>query len=83
MRALLDVNVLIALLDAAHVHHEFAHAWLGRELHEGWASCPITQNVCIRVMSQPGYPGELRAPDIAARLLEATRGPVQSARKSL
>jgi predicted nucleic acid-binding protein len=28
MRALLDVNVLIALLDAAHVHHGVARDWL-------------------------------------------------------
>jgi uncharacterized protein len=71
MRALLDVNVLIALLDAAHVHHALAHAWLQRELRHGWASCPITQNGCIRIMSQPGYPGALRSAEVAERLAEA------------
>ncbi|MDX1605747.1 MAG: TA system VapC family ribonuclease toxin [Candidatus Competibacterales bacterium] len=78
MRALLDVNVLIALLDAAHIHHRVAHAWLKRELRHGWASCPITLNGCIRIMSQPGYPGALRAPDVAARLGEATAGPAHA-----
>jgi uncharacterized protein len=71
MRGLLDVNVLIALLDAAHLHHELATAWLEKNLRHGWASCPITQIGCIRIMSQPAYPGSLRAADIADRLAEA------------
>lgn len=44
MRALLDVNVLIALLDATHVHHGAAVAWLCANIEHGWVSCPITQN---------------------------------------
>ena len=28
MKALLDINFLIALFDAAHVHHASAQAWL-------------------------------------------------------
>jgi len=51
MRALLDVNVLIALLDAAHVHHRQAVQWLESEAGHGWASCPLTRNGCIRVMA--------------------------------
>ena len=43
MRALLDVNVLIALLDSAHTQHAVAHSWLRRNIGGGWASCPITQ----------------------------------------
>ena len=38
-RALLDVNVLIALLDADHIHHQRASQWLARNLAAGWASC--------------------------------------------
>jgi len=75
MRALLDVNVLIALLDAGHVHHGSATAWLAREIGHGWASCPITQNGAIRIMSQPAYPGPLPAAEVAARLSEAATGP--------
>lgn len=41
MRALLDVNVLIALLDVGHIHHHLASSWLEREILQGWASCPI------------------------------------------
>jgi len=50
MRALLDVNVLIALLDAGHVDHGSATAWLAREIGHGWASCPISQNGGIRII---------------------------------
>ena len=55
MRALLDVNVLIALHDPRHVHHAHAINWLHDHAAAGWASCPLTQNGCLRVMSQPGY----------------------------
>lgn len=76
MRALLDVNVLIALLDAGHIHHALAMTWLEREVHHGWASCPITQNGCIRIMSQPSYPGApLSAGEVAKRLTEASLSP--------
>jgi uncharacterized protein len=71
-RALLDVNVLIALLDADHVHHARASTWLAENISAGWASCPITQNGCVRIMSQPGYPNALPAARVAQRLREAT-----------
>ena len=73
MRALLDVNVLIALLDTAHVDHGSARAWLEANIEEGWASCPLTQNGCIRILSQPAYPGAQPPAAIAARLAEAAR----------
>ena len=38
--ALLDVNLLIALFDPDHVHHEAAHAWFGTHRSSGWATCP-------------------------------------------
>lgn len=74
MRALLDVNVLIALLDEGHVHHGLAMSWLEKEIGQGWASCPLTQNGCIRIMSQPKYPGSLVAAQVAGRLAEAANG---------
>ena len=55
MRALLDVNVLIALHDSDHVHHHTASGWLQEHIAQGWASCPLTQNGCLRIMAQPGY----------------------------
>lgn len=73
MRALLDINVLIALLDAQHVHHRTAVTWLQGNIAVGWASCPLTQNGVIRILSQPAYPGFLPPAAVAARLAEATR----------
>ncbi len=55
MRALLDVNVVIALFDPDHVFHEAAHAWWAANFEQGWASCPITENGVVRIMSNPGY----------------------------
>ena len=78
MRALLDVNVLIALLDAGHVHHHVATDWLGAHLEQGWASCPLTQNGCIRIFSNPAYPNAVPAAQIAERLAEAARHPAHA-----
>ncbi|MEW6707255.1 MAG: TA system VapC family ribonuclease toxin [Pseudomonadota bacterium] len=75
MRALLDVNVLVALLDAGHLHHRRATDWLAANLRQGWASCPITQNGCIRILSQSGYPNPVPAGEVAARLAEAAADP--------
>jgi toxin-antitoxin system PIN domain toxin len=71
MRALLDVNVLIALLDSDHLHHGRARGWLKENIKHGWASCPLTQNGCIRIMSQTGYPNALPAAAVAERLAAA------------
>ena len=54
--ALLDVNVLVALFDPSHTNHENAHRWFGRNRKFGWATCPITINGCVRVLSSPAYP---------------------------
>jgi toxin-antitoxin system PIN domain toxin len=51
--ALLDVNVLIALFDAAHVHHETAHDWFADNRSAGWATCAITENGFLRVLTHP------------------------------
>lgn len=72
MRALLNVNVLIALIDADHSLHARATQWFSGQAEHGWASCPITQNGCIRIMSHPGYPNALRVPLVIERLAEAS-----------
>ena len=55
MTYLLDVNVLIALLNPAHVQHEPAHAWFGRVGHSAWSTCPLTENGVIRIICNPKY----------------------------
>jgi uncharacterized protein len=71
MRALLDVNVLIALLDADHSLHVRAMEWFAGQARAGWASCPITQNGCVRVMSHPGYPNPVPVNAVVERLAGA------------
>jgi toxin-antitoxin system PIN domain toxin len=76
MRALLDVNVLIALLDADHASHVRATTWFAAHARSGWASCPITQNGCIRIMSHTGYPNPLPARMVMQRLADACASPL-------
>jgi hypothetical protein len=67
--ALLDINVLVALFDPEHVHHEAAHRWLAANRASGWASCPLTENGFVRVVSNKGYPGRrTEVADAIARL---------------
>jgi len=56
MRALFDVNVLLAVLQPDHAHHEPAQQWWAANRAAGWASCPISQNGFVRIISQPRYP---------------------------
>jgi toxin-antitoxin system PIN domain toxin len=53
--ALLDVNVLVALFDSEHPHHDAAHRWFAAQRESGWATCSITENGAIRVLSNPAY----------------------------
>lgn len=62
MRALLDVNVLIALFDADHQHHDRAHQWLEENMSDGWASCPLTENGVVRILSNPRYSPQFHRP---------------------
>jgi len=65
---LLDVNVLLALLDPAHTHHEAAHAWFATA-NAAWASCNLTQNGALRIMSHQRYGNAVASTAIAAELL--------------
>ncbi len=58
-RALLDINVLLALLDSDHVDHRIAHDWIECGIEDGWASCAITENGFVRIISQPRYPSPI------------------------
>ncbi len=78
MRALLDVNVLIALLDSDHTSHGVAMNWFAQHAREGWASCPITQNGCIRIMSNQGYPNALPVQAVMKRLADACKDDVHT-----
>jgi len=51
--ALLDVNLLIALFEPDHPHHEVAHDWFADSHESGWATCALTQNGFVRILASP------------------------------
>jgi toxin-antitoxin system PIN domain toxin len=67
---LLDVNVLIALIDPAHIQHDRAHDWFAATGHRAWATCPITENGVIRIVGHPQYPNSPGTPGAVAELLK-------------
>ena len=73
MRYLLDVNVLIALIDPAHVQHDDVHAWFGRIGKKAFATCPITENGLLRIVGHPKYPNSPGPPSTVASALAAIR----------
>lgn len=75
MLALLDVNVLIALLDENHTQNTAASAWFEDNVESRWASCPLTQNGCVRIIAQPGYPNAIGLTDALSRLQRAVSTP--------
>jgi len=54
MRLLLDVNVLVALLDEAHIHHAVAQSLIAQP-NLKIATCALTENGVLRVLNLPGY----------------------------
>lgn len=72
MSDLLDVNILIALVDDEHAHHRRASDWFESNSGHGWATCPITQNGCLRIVSQPRYSNSMSIVEAMRRLHELT-----------
>ena len=66
---LLDVNILLAILDSAHVHHTLCTRWFLRSGCRAWAICPLTENGFLRIVTSPAYPNFRPAPSVASELL--------------
>lgn len=78
MSHLLDVNVLVALVDSAHLNHEAAHRWFASCAR--WATCPLTQNALVRILSDPAYPTVDATPaEVGAMLRELLGHPRHTA----
>lgn len=69
--ALLDVNVLIAMFDPYHTHHDVAQEWFARESGRGWATCPLTVAGTARILSNPGYPRAISVESALQRIRNA------------
>lgn len=72
-RFLLDINVLIALIDPAHVQHDRAHEWFASKGRKAWATCPLTENGVLRIVGHPRYPNSPGSPAAVADLLVSFR----------
>jgi uncharacterized protein len=70
-RFLLDVNILIALIDPAHVRHDHAHAWFENVGSNAWATCPLTENGVLRIVGHSRYPNSPGTPAAVAELMAA------------
>ena len=68
-RYLLDVNVLIALIDPAHVQHDRAHDWFAAQGQRAWATCPLTENGVLRIVGNARYPNSPGTPAAVADLM--------------
>jgi toxin-antitoxin system PIN domain toxin len=66
---LLDINILVALFDSAHIHHAAAHQWFAAVGQASWTTCPITENGFVRVVSNPAYPTVSTTPGEATERL--------------
>lgn len=73
IRYLLDVNVLIALIDPAHVRHDQAHEWFAADGNQAWATCPLTENGVLRIVGHARYPNSPGTPAAVAEILIALR----------
>jgi toxin-antitoxin system PIN domain toxin len=73
-RFLLDINVLIALIDPAHIQHDRAHDWFASSGRQAWATCPLTENGVLRIVGHPRYPSSPGTPAAVAELMTELRG---------
>lgn len=73
MTYLPDVNVLIALIDPAHVAHDEAHAWFERIGSRAFATCPLTENGVLRIVGHPKYPNTPGSPAAVATIVRCIR----------
>ena len=69
MTFLLDVNVLVALIDPAHVQHNAAHDWFAKHGKKSWATCPLTENGVMRIVGHVRYPNSPGTPAAVAQLM--------------
>ncbi|KAA6457217.1 PIN domain-containing protein [Acidobacteria bacterium AB60] len=54
-RSLLDLNVLIALADQRHDHHQIARTWFASSERHTWGICPLTEAGFVRVTTRPAF----------------------------
>lgn len=72
MKALLDVNVVIALADTNHTYHQTVKSWYQAFISDKknvWCSCAITELGVFRILSQPNYINRIAMATVEAWLI--------------
>lgn len=67
---LLDVNALIALLWEEHPFHRRCAEWFVHSAKTGWATCPITESGCARVLCTPAFTANPPSVQAAIRMIK-------------
>lgn len=71
---LLDLNVLIALTEPGHTHHEKAQSWFMSSGKESWGVCPLTEAGFLGVTTNPAFSSGPRTLEQAIAILQALKG---------
>lgn len=71
---LLDVNVLVALVEPGHEHHEKVHKWFNASGKASFGLCPITEAGFLRVTTNPGFRPGPRPMHQAITVLQMLKG---------
>jgi toxin-antitoxin system PIN domain toxin len=73
-RNLLDLNVLIALADQRHSHHQIARAWFASSAKNSWGICPFTEAGFLRVTTGPSFRPGPHSVERATAILQSLKG---------
>lgn len=74
LKSLLDVNVLIALSDPEHHHHQIARNWFVSSGQERLGICPLTEAGFLRVTTNPAFHPNPRTLEHAIAILQFLKG---------
>ena len=73
-KALLDLNVLIALSDQRHVHNGIAQSWFASSGRHNWGICPLTEAGFLRVTTNPLFRAGPHPFEQAIAILQSLKG---------
>ena len=74
LKSLLDLNVLIALTDPEHQHHQKARNWFASSGRERLGVCPLTEAGFLRVTTNPAYSPKPHTFEESIAILQVLKG---------
>lgn len=72
-KSLLDLDVLIALADQRHSHHQVARKWFASSGQKSWGICPLTEAGFLRVTTNPAFRSDPYSMETAIAILQSLR----------